>query len=66
MPYNRLYFLKNNHVRRYLQLDCESDALPIIAIAEHRTAEGWTFGRVIDGETVRSGRPRREEQGGLS
>jgi hypothetical protein len=50
MQHYRLYFLRDNHVRRVVELQCESDQHAIETVNEHRNGldmELWQQSRLV-------------------
>jgi hypothetical protein len=50
MPDYRLYFLENNHIRHFVELDCPSDETAVEAVAKHadgRAMELWQRHRLV-------------------
>jgi hypothetical protein len=50
MPDYRLYFLANDHIRRFVEFDCPDDEAAIEKVAEHadgRVMELWQRNRLV-------------------
>ena len=50
MPYYRLYFLENNHIRHFVELECAGDKAAISVASEHgdgRSMELWQEHRMV-------------------
>lgn len=66
MPYYRLYFLRDEHIRHVVELDCVDDLQAIDTVADHadgRTMELWRREILVRRFEARA--PASSHRGGL-